>query len=427
MKDMKILKSSVVYGLFLFISLYSVSAFSQNISAIKEAQTVDGSTLTSLEVGQQFQYRLVWNCSFTNTPPPEGCGDFLLEDILPEGLDFVSCTTTSDYTCTNNAGVVEIDKVGGASGVNLGAGESSEAFIVVELSSDLNDYAAGVFPDDILNNATVTGSPDQDPVDATATTPVNAPENNWEVSKEDLIPALPINPALDNPVVYRIEVCPNGPAGIGTGTIPITNTILTDTCEAGALFVGAELNGSPFSPTAPAACPNLEFNLGDLDPVDGCAILDVTLEYPTGAFAEGDIVQNMATAVSDEGDVGVCELPCTNVVEQEISAPNPDGNISKSTRRSELAVGALSQYTIRFNLNDSNVLLNNVVVQDIFPTNITVTNFNFGGWDDDTVIANITELGTGIPIATAYDGSTTLNVPLDPAATGLRNLNLFSP
>jgi len=405
----------------------TVHAQTSAVSLSKQAVDLDNGALTVLEVGQVFRYNILWNCSFTTPPPPEGCGDFDLIDVLPEGLEFEGCSTTGDYTCVNNAGTVEIDKIGGDSGINLGEGESSQAIITVRLSSSTTDFSSGEFPESIVNTAVVESG--QPTVTSTATTPVNPPENNWTISKVALIPSEPLNPALDNNAIYRIEVCPEGPAGLGTGTIPLSNVLLTDSCEVGATFIEAELNGAPLLTTgAPNdMCPNLEFNIGDIDPADGCQVVDVTLQYPSLTFTEDQTVTNTATAVGDEGDVGICDAPCSNVVEQEISPPNPDGNISKGSPRSELAVGALSQYSIGFNLNDSNVSLNNVVINDVFPTNITVANFNFNGWDDNAVLATITELGTNTIIGpNPYDGSTNISASLDPAATGFE-ITFLSP
>ena len=415
-------RTLLITSLLAMVLMFSVNASAQNITALKEAQTIDGAVLSELEVGQEFRYRLVWSCSFTTTPPPEGCGDFLLSDPLPPGLEFVSCATTNDYLCNESGGIVEIDKIGPipGSGINLGEGESAEAFITVRLSSDINDFPNSEFPTSADNTATITSG--QPTIGASSSVPVNPPENNWTIGKSALIPTAPLNPALDNNAIYRIEICPDGPAGLGTGTIPLTNVALTDSCETGAVFVGATLNGSAISPVAPNdICPNLEFNIGDIAPVDGCQVVDISLQYPSAVFAEGDFVNNTATAIADEGSVDVCDAPCSNSVDQEISPPNPDGNIGKGTRRSELAVGALSQYNINFNLNDSNVVLSNAVIEDIFPSNITVTSFNFNGWDDSTVEATITELGTGNTIGPVpYDGSVAINSPLDASATGFR-------
>lgn len=66
----------IVRSAILFFCVFSGAAFSQNISAVKEAQTISGAPLTELEVGQEFRYRIVWSCAFVGVAPPEGCGDF---------------------------------------------------------------------------------------------------------------------------------------------------------------------------------------------------------------------------------------------------------------------------------------------------------------------------------------------------------------
>jgi len=406
------------------------------VSASKLAVDLDNQPLTELEVGQTFRYIVLWNCSFTTTPPPNGCGDFELEDVLAEGLEFEGCAVTGDYSCGHDdaTNTVTVDKLASSqpNGINLGAGESSEAIITVTLSSDIADFSDGTFPVNILNEAVIES--DQGPVTASTNTDVNPPENNWTISKEALIPAAPLNPALDNNAIYRIEVCPDGPAGLGTGTIPLSNVIVADSCESGALFVGAELNGNILLPSAAPndMCPDLEFDIGDIDPADGCQVVDVTLQYPSGTFAEGGLVNNTANAVGEDNGVevgiGVCDDdpldPCSNSVDQEIAPPSPSGNISKNNRRSisQLAIGALSEYNINFNLNDSNVVLSNATIEDTFPSNITVTNFRFNGWDDDSVLAEITVLGPPDQVISpiGYDGSSSINESIDPSATGFR-------
>lgn len=162
---------------------------------------------------------------------------FFLADPLPPGLEYVGCLTTGEYNCVNNAGTIGIDKTSGASGVNLGEGESAEAFITVRLSSDPADFPGGVCPTDLANTATITSG--DSPINASTTTPVNPPENNWKIGKSAIIPSPPLNPALDNNAIYRIEMCPDGPAGIGIGTIPLSKVWRSKWithCRASALF-----------------------------------------------------------------------------------------------------------------------------------------------------------------------------------------------
>ncbi|MBL4671090.1 MAG: hypothetical protein JKX81_02430 [Arenicella sp.] len=404
--------------------LLSNMALGQNLTGTKEAFTTNNVAISALEIGQTFNYRVAWQCSFVNAPPPQGCGDFEVNDILAPGLEFVACSVTGDYSCIESGGAITIDKIGGTNGINLGDGDASEAAITVRLSTDPADYPGGIIPGSIDNTVTITS--DQAPITPSVSTPINTPTNNWEISKRAALPRLPLSPATDNDIIYQIELCPNGPLGLGIGTTFLNNAVITDMCDANATFVSASFDGLAIIPSVPGICPSLTFTLPTgLDPSDGCRSLEVTLQYTSANFSIGDLVNNTATCTNDDGPIDVCSLPCTNSVDQTISAPTPDSNISKGVRRSNSGLDALNQYNIGFNTQDSNVLQTNVFIEDIFPTEIVPIEVSLNGWDDETVIANLIELPSNTVLEAAYDGSNNSTQSLSAAATGIR-LNFIS-
>ncbi|MFQ3246600.1 MAG: protocatechuate 3,4-dioxygenase beta subunit [Arenicella sp.] len=402
----------------------SNEAWGQNLTGTKEAFTTSNVAISALEIGQTFNYRVAWQCSFVNAPPPQGCGDFEVNDILAPGLEFVACSVTGDYSCNESGGAITIDKIGGTNGINLGDGDASEAAITVRLSTDPADYPGGIIPGSIDNTVTITS--DQAPITPSVTTPINTPTNNWEIGKSAILPRAPLSPATDNDIIYQIELCPNGPLGLGIGTTFLSNPVVTDVCDANATFVSATFDGLAITPSMPAICPSLTFTLPiGLDPSDGCRSLELTLQYTAANFSIGDLVNNTATGTNDDGPIDVCSLPCTNSVDQTISAPTPDSNISKGVRRSNSGLDALNQYNIGFNTQDSNVLQTNVFIEDIFPTEIVPIEVSLNGWDDETVIASLIELPSNTVLEAAYDGSNNSTQSLSAAATGIR-LNFIS-
>jgi len=410
--------STTAYSLFIAILLLATSGsvLAQNLSAVKEIQTLDGAPISELEFGQSYRYRFVWQCSFVDAPPATGCGPFQLIDDLPDlvadgiPLEFTACNVTGDYTCTEAGSVVTIDKVGGSGGVNLLDGQSAEAFINVQLSGDPADWPGGVFPPvppTIENDASITYDDDGDGNQETfgglsADAEVAEPDSdNWQISKSLAAPgSLSAGPALDQDITYTIQLCPEGPAGTGTGTTPLTNVTITDLCDAGAELQSATLNGVPIAGVTqpdPLACnAPLVLNIGDLSPAQ-CHDVDVTLVYPSTVFDLTDPIRNEANAVSDDGSVDVCDLPCSNIVETELGGAVPTAGLSKSTARGELAPGALSQYTLGYDTSTSNVALSNVEIIDNFTTPdtagtlaaFTIEEFSNLSWNINSVTANI--------------------------------------
>lgn len=415
----RILTALRYISLLLCLAVSANSALAQNLSGIKEIQTLEGDPITQLELGQSFRYRLTWQCSFVNTPPTDECGPFVLVDDLPDitedgiPLEFVSCSPTTDYDCSVLADEVTITKKASSpGGVNLGDGQSSEAFISVRLSSDQADWPGGVLPTmpvTVSNEATITfndGAPNSfGPMVASVNTV--PPSNNWRISKTLVEPGISSpGPALEEDIRYRISLCPEGPAGIGTGTIPLTGVMVTDNCDAGAVLESATLNGVPIAGVMqpdPLACDApIVMNIGDLAPTQ-CHDIDVTLRYPSPTFAVLDAIQNEATAISNEGPMAICDAPCSNVVNQNIAAPDPNVSISKGTVRGELGLGALSEYSLGLSLADANVSVSGVEIIDDFTTSdtpgttpsFTVETFSDLSWSDNSVTADIFVINAG--------------------------------
>ncbi len=399
----------VTAGLLTLINIQTATA---DVLATKEPfDAGTGAPLATVELGQTVEYSFNWSCNFTGTPPPGECGDFILVDPLPAGVSFVSCAVPGIYNCTYDptvtvaapAGTVTIEAVNPAE--IFTNGQSASASIIVQLSTDPSDFGAGALPP-LVNTAT-TSSADGDE-DVVSSLPINPPENNWEISKSVTVPAAPLEPALDNNVVYEIEVCPNGPSGLGTGTIIIENPTLTDVCPTGAVIVGATLNGAAVVPTG--MCPSVDIPLpATFDPADGCQVVELTLQYPAGAgapaFAAGVSVTNEVVLGGDNVVGATCPNNCTDDVTNTLATPVPDAEIDKSAKRDEIAEGAFSRYTIRFDTTNANVSQTGMEITDLFPAGMVPISLEHRGeWSDNTVVANVFELGTGTSIEAGYDG-----------------------
>lgn len=391
--------------------LFGSQVANADVLATKQAfDALTGNAITSVELGQTVEYSFNWNCNFTGTPPLGECGDFVLVDPLPAGVDYVSCSVPGIYSCTYDPTVTPAAPSGTVTIEALDPtrlftnGESATASIFVEVTTDLT-----VFSDitDPLVNTAVASSADGDE-DVVSSLDINEPTNNWETSKTVLVPQAPLQPALDNDVIYQIEVCPNGPAGLGTGTIIIDNPTLVDACPSGAVVTGATLNGSPVIPTS--ACPTVAIPLpATFDPADGCQVVQLTLQYPTGAgtpaFAEGVDVTNQVTLGGDNVGSGDCPDGCVAEVTSTLEEAIPGAEISKTAKRGDVAPGAFNRYTIDFDTTNSNVLQTGLEIVDNFPAGMEPIRFTHGGaWSDTSVTANIVELGTGAIIATGYNG-----------------------
>jgi len=408
--------------------LLVANAANATVLATKEAFSTDGAPIVDVELGQTIEYAFNWSCSFTGTPPPGECGDFVLTDPLPAGVDFVSCSVPGIYSCAYDPGTrtVTIEAIDPLE-LFLN-GQSATASIFVDIATDQTLLTGGT-TDPLVNTAQTDSADGLE--DVVSSLNVNEPTNNWEVSKVVSAPSAPLEPALDNNVAYQIQACPNGPAGLGTGTIIINNPTIIDACPAGAVVVGARLNGIAVTPVG--ACPSLGIPLPTtFDPADGCQTIDLTLQYPSSDFNLGDIVVNTATLDGDE-IFNDCPGGCIADATSTLSVPNPGAGISKVARRQQIAANAFNRYTINFDTLNSNVEQNNVTIQDTFPVQIDAVGLSHNGaWSDANVTAEITELGTGAIIQSGYNGGgishnftagatgflVTFNTPVPPSFMG---------
>ncbi|RBP53495.1 SdrD B-like domain-containing protein [Arenicella xantha] len=424
----------VKFGLLFTVMLFSVLStplvYGQAASSlVKEAQELGtNNALTELELGQAFEYQLQWNCSIVSTPPND-CGEFTLTDPLPEGFIFETCLVSDNiYTCTHDpvTNTVTIDL---PSPDVLADGDSANATIVGALSTDLADFPSGL-PSTLVNTATSSVA-NVGSVSATSSPTLNPPSNNWEISKRVSVPGGSVGPALDNDVVYRIEICPNGPAGIGTGTIILENPVLSDVCETGATVVGATLrNDNLMNSVLPTtgACPALGFDFASLgvtefDPADGCQVVRLAVQYPSADFSIAETVTNTANLNGDNIDPATCPNSCTSSVESTLDVPTPDADLEKTVKRDSVGVGARNEYYITFDTSKTNVQQTNVVLEDVFPVEIEPLTLVHDGWSDQSVEANIIELPSNT-LLTSYNGMIGLangfSQLLSATATGFR-------
>ncbi len=392
--------------LLVLLQVGSLSKAYGDVLATKEAfDAGTGAPLTAFELGQTVEYGFNWSCNFTGTPPPGECGDFVLTDPLPAGVTFVSCSVPGIYSCNFDgaagpAGTVTIEAVNPAE--LFTNGQSATASIIVQLSTDESDFPGGT-ASPLVNTATTTSADGNEDIMVSA--PINPPANNWEVSKSVLVPAAPVQPALDNDVQYEIEVCPNGPAGLGVGTIIIDNPVITDSCPVGATIVGATLNGAAITPTG--ACPAVNFPLPTtFDPADGCQVLTLTLQYPSANFSNGAMVTNGVELNGDNIDPATCPSSnCNDTAVNTLVTAMPDAEIDKSALRAQTGVGAFNRFNIDFDTTNSNVVQTGVEINDVFPAGMDPLQLSHSGaWSDSTVTADIIELGTNTTVLAGFNG-----------------------
>ncbi len=427
-----------VLGVVLVVGLLGTSYEARGqMTAVKEALDLDNDPITrDLETSEVFKYRLTWQCSFANNPPPGGCGDFQVTDPLPVGLTFVTCAQPSGFDCNEAAGTVTIEHTSGSE--TLEDGDSAEAFVFVRVDSN----AGGTTVDNVATFDAETN----DEV-SNVELDVAAPEERWSIEKNLIVPSGALDPAIDNVAVYEILLCPFDPAnpspgGEGSGNIVLDNVEVLDTCESGANIVS----------TVPAAdledegppC-QIRWDLGTLDPADfiddsnpdnvkvSCESLLVTLEYPSTDFVISDTVDNDVVASADNpAGAGRIDIGVGNE-NHGFDAETPDTNQDKRSSQTQLGIDGRDFYRLQIDTNDGNVAFVPFVIEDADIPNhspndfISLLSLRSGQWLPRTppVLANIEYTTDGstwmlVPGATGLDGSSDTTFAIPAGAIGFR-------
>ncbi len=257
-----------------------------------------------MQTGQQIVYNLQFSCNSLTGP----CGALTIENQLPTG-EYIENVVVSNlpvgYTWSYDpvTGLLVINRANfldGTSGEALvtftirNEPPSSIPFVIGTQGQVAIDPGPVVLPDQPINI--------QDPV------------FSWQLSKVRTDPPGAVPPVPDEPVTYRISLCP--PAGVTTGLVALESITFTDPILANAVVVDS--GGGTFIAGSPNRVVWTDTNGWSV--AQGCFNRNLTLLFPSPTFGSGSPITNTATAtvdyqIVDTPNVGVGVGPGTTPAE----------------------------------------------------------------------------------------------------------------
>jgi large repetitive protein len=377
------------------ISVLTFAAVPANAQPlVKSAIQVDpGNTK---QTGQDFGYRLTYNCSSTSGP----CLNAQVVDLLPIEVTFVSTVPASP---TGDVAAINVTPNFGGSGrtrvqfvmiTPLPAGNSGDLLINVH------------FPNGSTPNGTVaTNTADGINLGATPGTTTTPPVNVTAVAtvQVNLTKTLLTSPAnLDLPESYRLRISvPNNPGALNLTAIgPVV-----DTLPPGTVFNGAT-PAADCQPgcvgTTPATVTWTSPCAPTIGPGGNCDIT-VNVVFPSGTFTSGPSVTNSFTADGtplgqppQNLGIGTVTHPVTTFV------PNASAGFSKNMAGGTPNPPTLNQ-TFSYDLaisNNGNVPLDGMVIIDTLPVEMQVISVTTGSY------SNLSDLGAGVGVRVSYEKNT---------------------
>jgi uncharacterized repeat protein (TIGR01451 family) len=385
------MRRSLVAGVAIFMGgLSALTAGAQPLT--KSAINVDAGNMK--QTGQQFGYRLSYNCSSTSGP----CLNAEVVDLLPiqvQEISTVPASATGDVAAIS----VTTDVPTGRKRVRftminpLPAGNSGDLLINVQFpSGSTPNGTQAVNTADGINLGATPGTFTTPPVTVTAVVPP------LTVS---LTKSLTTSPAtLDFPETYRLRVSVSG--GDSSSGLTAVGPVV-DTLPPGTVFQGATpaadcepgcVGTAPATVTwtAPCTTPVLSGS--------GCDIL-VNVTFPSATFTSGTIVTNRFTADGTltgqpPGNLGTAQ------VSHSVTAPSPNATFSKNLNGNSANPPTLNQ-TFTYDLalsNSGTVPLDNMVVIDAVPVQLQIASVTTGSY------SNLSDFAAGEGVRVSYEKNT---------------------
>jgi uncharacterized repeat protein (TIGR01451 family) len=391
------MRRALVAGVAILIcGLSSLAAGAQPLT--KSAINVDpGNTK---QTGQQFGYRLSYNCSSTSGP----CLNAEVDDLLPASVQFLSTVPatapTGDVTAINvtpNYMATGRTRVQFVLVSPLPAGNSGDLLINVRFPSGTTPNGTqAVNTADGINLGATPGTFTTPPVTVTAVVPP---------LMVSLTKSLITSPAtLDLLETYRLRISVSG--GDSSSGLTAVGPVV-DTPQPGTVFQGATPAAdceptcvgtvqSTITWTAPCAVPVLSGN--------SCDIL-VNVTFPSATFTSGDPVTNIFKADGTRtgqppGSLGMGQ------VSHSVTAPTPNATLSKTINGNSANPPTLNQ-TFTYDLSLSNsgtVPLDNLVVIDDVPLQLQITSVTTGSY------SGLSDFAAGVGVRVSYEKNTALGV-----------------
>lgn len=386
--------SRIGFALSIMLTLLLAVASAGAQPLVKSAVQVDAGN--TKQTGQDFGYRLTYNCSNTSGP----CLNAEVDDLLPAVVQFVSTVPASPsgdvaaINVTNNFMGTGRTRVQFVMINPLPAGNSGDLLINVHFpnGSTPNGTVASNTADGINLGAT-PGTFTTPPVNVTAVATV-------QVNLQKSLTSAPAN--LDMPETYRLRISvPNNPGALNlTAVGPVT-----DTLPAGTVFNGA----TPAADCQPGCVGTTPATVTWTSPCSlpvtpgGNCDIQVNVTFPSATFPSGTSVTNSFTATATPlGQPSQSFGPGTATHTVTTFVPNASAGLSKGIAGGSPNPPTLNQtfsYSIGVS-NNGNVPLDTMVVTDTLPVQLKLASVTTGSYN------GLADFAAGVGVRVTYEKNT---------------------
>ncbi|MCC2454580.1 DUF11 domain-containing protein [Bacillus cereus] len=274
-----------------------------------------------------------------------------LTDPIPGGTTFIPNSVTVNGASQPGANP--------ANGIALGTVNPNEPTTVT-----FQVRVTSVPPNgNVVNQGSVTSTYTVDPTQPPITTTTPTPTTTTPVETAIITPTKTADHTtigVGDTITYTISFT-------NVGTVPATNTVLTDPNPAGTTFVpnSVTINGI----TAPGSNPANGILIGTLNPGQ---TVTVTYQATVTSLPPDGIIRNQATFnyqyQPDPTQPPITAITPTPTVEVTVVDPNP--TTTKTADQQYVDIGDTITFTMTF-LNKGNVAATGVIAQDILPAGVS--------------------------------------------------------
>ncbi len=320
---------------------------------------------------------------------PDSASNIAVQDILPSGVAYVDYDSSGGWTCVETNSIVD------CSLATLAAGETTQLFIIVDVSGT----AGTVY----TNTATVVSDENPTPLSSTADiTPVIRPVPATLTVEKGVSDTTPLT---SDTIIYGIIIS-------NAGQSAATNVVFTDTLPAGVSYVDGD-NNTSLGGTFDVTNGDISWNGFNL-PAGESTIIRITVTVDSGI---GETVTNTACADHLDNRTDVC-----SAIDFTVRAPVVELLMDKSVDNETPRVGDNVTYTLVVTNNGSDTATN-VTVNDPLPGGLVpgASNATIGSYVDPTWF-----IGTLAPGASAELNITATIVGPDTEGTLISNVATVS-